>query len=62
MDRQLPSVRAIGKPNFISPLAMRRSHTAAIPAPPPVQAPQIAAMVGTGQLSIAFSTPSIRRS
>jgi hypothetical protein len=39
---------------------MRMSHTAAMAAPPPVQAPAIAAMVGFGQASSATSTWSMR--
>ena len=37
-------------------------QAAAMEAPPPVQAPWIAAMVGTGQRSMASSTASMRRS
>jgi len=48
----LPSVRAIGKPNCALALAIRKSQTAAIAAPPPVQKPATAAMVGTGQRSM----------
>jgi hypothetical protein len=62
IDRQLPSVRAIGKPKRASRVAMRRSQQAAMAAPPPVQAPAIAAMVGTGQRSSASSTRSMRAS
>ena len=52
-DSTLPSVRAMGKPNFMSRVAMRMSQQAAMPAPPPVQAPAMAAIVGTGQASMA---------
>jgi hypothetical protein len=38
------------------------SQQAAMPAPPPVQAPAIAAMTGTRQLSSVPSTRSIRAS
>ena len=41
IDRQLPSVRAIGKPMRVAEVPMRRSQQAAMPAPPPVQAPAI---------------------
>ena len=41
---------------------MRMSQAAAIPAPPPVQAPVMAAIVGTGQRSTASRTASIRSS
>ena len=51
IDRQLPSVRAIGKPIRVVLVPMRRSQHAAMPAPPPVQAPVIAAMVGTRHFS-----------
>ncbi len=61
-DRQLPSVRAIGKPKRASRVAMRRSQAAAIAAPPPVQAPAIAAMVGTRIRSRVPSTRSMKRS
>ena len=62
VDRQLPSVRAIGKPKVMSEVASRRSQQAAMTAPPPVQAPEIAAMVGTGQASTAPSDLSTRTS
>ena len=62
IDRQLPSVRAIGKPKAMSGEAMRRSQQAAMAAPPPVQAPRMAAMVGTGTRSSESSTRSMRRS
>jgi hypothetical protein len=52
----------MGKPNFRLLAAILISHAAAIPAPPPVQAPEIAAIVGTVQVSIAVSTASIRPS
>ena len=58
----LPSVRAIGTPKRMLLDAMRRSQTPATPAPPPVQAPLMAAMVGLGQSSIAESTPPMRSS
>jgi hypothetical protein len=60
MERQLPSVLAIGKPIRALAAAMRMSQTAAIAAPPPVQAPAMAATAGLGQASIALSTASIR--
>ncbi len=62
MERQLPSVRATGKPYLMPREAMRRSHAAAIEAPPPVQAPWIAAISGTRHFSIAFITRSMRAS
>ena len=62
MDRQLPSVLAIGKPMRASAVARRMSQTAAMAAPPPVQAPAMAAMVGFGHSSIATSTRSTRAS
>ena len=62
IDRQLPNVRAIGKPNRALAAAIRRSQAAAMAAPPPVQAPAIAAMVGTGQRSIVPTTRSMRAS
>ena len=37
IDRQLPSVRAIGTPNRADGEATRRSQTAAIARPPPTQ-------------------------
>ena len=55
-------MRAIGKPNWALAAAMRKSQTAAMAAPPPVQKPAIAAMVGTGQRSIASRMRSILRS
>ena len=42
--------------------AMRRSQHAAMLAPLPVQAPLMAAIVGTRQRSIAFMTRSMRAS
>ena len=50
------------KAEFAVPVPMRRSQHAAIPAPPPVQAPLIAAIVGTRHCSSAVSTRSIRAS
>ena len=47
IDRQLPSVRAIGKPIRVAAVPILMSQQAAMPAPPPVHAPAIAAMVGT---------------
>jgi len=61
-DRQLPRVRAIGTPNLSRRVARRRSQAAAMVAPPPVQAPSMAAMVGTGQRSMAWKTASMRSS
>ncbi len=57
IDRQLPSVRAIGKPNFDVVVPMRRSQHAAMPAPPPVQAP---ADRRDGRHAAASSVPSTR--
>ena len=62
IERQFPSVFAIGNPNRDPSAATRRSHTAAIPAPPPVQAPAIPAITGLPQVSKTPSTPSIFRS
>jgi hypothetical protein len=62
MERQLPSVFAMGKPMRASAVPRRMSHTAAIAAPPPVQAPAMAAIVGLGHSSIATSTRSTRAS
>ena len=62
IDKQLPSVRAIGNPNLAFAAATRRSQHAAMPAPPPVQAPAIAAMVGTRHVSSALRIRSIRDS
>ena len=62
IESVFPSVRAIGKPNFSDGVQMRRSQAAAMPAPPPVQAPAMAAIVGTRTLSSAPSTRSIRSS
>ena len=61
-DRQLASVRAMGKPNFRSRVEMRRSQAAAMTAAPPVQTPVMAAMVGTGQASSFWNITSIRAS
>ena len=61
-DRQLASVRAIGKPNFSLRVEMRRSQAAAITAAPPVHTPGMAAMVGTGQRSILANIASMRAS
>ena len=56
IDRQLPRVRAIGKPNFAVGVPMRRSQQAAMAAPPPAQTPvQTADSHGTGPLDrLAF--------
>ena len=54
--------RATGKPYFMVREPMRRSQHAAMLAPPPVQAPWIAATVGTRQRSIAVITRSRRAS
>jgi hypothetical protein len=54
IDRQLPSVRAIGKPIRRRVADPDVAKQAAIPAPPPSQAPAMAAIVGTRQLSSAF--------
>ena len=62
IDRQLPSVRAIGKPKRRFAAAMRMSQQAAMPAPPPVQAPASAAISGIGQRSIVSDTRSSRAS
>ena len=51
-DRQLPSVFAIGKPKRMSAVPMRMSAQAAMAAPPPVQAPEMAAIIGSLQPSI----------
>ena len=55
-------MRAIGKPIRVAAVPIRISQQAAIPAPPPVQAPAIAAIVGTRTFSSAPSTRSIRSS
>jgi hypothetical protein len=52
----LPSVRAIGNPNFAFLVPMRMSQQAAMPAPPPAQTPLIAAMIGTWHCSSVPST------
>jgi hypothetical protein len=52
IDRELPSVRAIGKPIRRRVADPDVAKQAAIPAPPPV--PAMAAIVGTRQLSSAF--------
>ena len=57
--RQFPSVRAIGNPNLRVSEAILISQAAAIDAPPPVQAPFMAAITGTGHCSIALKTRSI---
>ena len=59
IESVLPSVRAMGKPNLAEGAPSRRSQAAAMPAPPPVHAPWMAAMVGTGTSSSASKTPSI---
>ena len=61
-DRQLASVRAMGKPNLRLRVAIRRSQAAAITAAPPVQMPGMAAMVGTGQRSSLANIASMRAS
>ena len=49
----------MGAPTFRSRLPIRRSDAAAMAAPPPVQNPFSAAMVGTRQDSMVVSTASI---
>ena len=49
----------MGKPNLAVDAASRKSQQAAMAAPPPVQAPAMAAMVGTRHFSTAVSTRSI---
>ncbi len=58
-ERQFPSVRAMGKPKRSRRSVILRSQQAAMAAPPPVQAPVMAATVGTLQRSIRSSTRSI---
>ena len=58
IDKQLPSVRAMGNPKRRFAAAMRMSQHAAMPAPPPVQAPDNAAIIGIGQRSMVSSTRS----
>ena len=62
IERQLPTVRAMGKPNLAEGDPKRRSQAAAMPAPPPVHAPWMAATVGTFTSSMASKTRSIRAS
>jgi hypothetical protein len=53
IDRQLPSVRAIGKPIRVAAVPIRMSQQAAIPAPPPVQAPASGTIRVTRPLKVA---------
>ncbi|CFP59485.1 Uncharacterised protein [Bordetella pertussis] len=58
----MPTVRAIGKPNFSDGVAIRISQHSASKAPPPTHAPAMAAMVGTRMPSMASSKASLLRS
>jgi hypothetical protein len=53
IDKQLPSVFAMGKPIRADAVPIRMSQQAESPALPPVQASAMAAMVGTRQDSSA---------
>ena len=59
IDRQLPSVRAIGMPKRADGVAIRRSQTDAMPSPPPTQKPRIAATVGTSTSSSRLTIRAI---
>ena len=60
IDRQLPSVRAIGTPNFAPGVAMRKSHTVAMASPPPIAQPSSTATVGMGSDSTRPTQASMR--
>ena len=62
MLRQLPTVRAMGKPNRTEGVATRTSQQAASSAPSPTQAPARAATVGTRTASSAMAAASARSS
>jgi hypothetical protein len=60
IDKQLPSVFAMGKPIRADAVPIRMSQQAESPVLPPVQASAMAAMDGTRQDSSAPNTRSIR--
>ena len=60
LDRQLPSVRAIGTPKRASGVAMRRSAAAASASPPPTTHPSQIATTGIGRRSSASTPASMR--
>ena len=62
IDRQLPSVRAIGTPKRARAEHSRRSQASAIAQPPPTAGPSTAAIVGRVTRSRRSNTASSRRS
>jgi hypothetical protein len=62
INKQLPSVFATGKPIRAAAVSIRMSQQATSPAPPPVQVPAMAAIVGAQQDSSTPNTRSIRAS
>ena len=62
IDRQLPTVRAIGTPKRASGVAIRKSQAVAIASPPPTAWPSTNAIVGIGSVASASIAASMRRS
>jgi hypothetical protein len=62
IDRQLPTVRAIGRPNFAAGVITRRSQAVEMARPEPIAKPSTSAIVGFLTASSRSSTSSIRAS